>query len=71
MDGETVTEILDGYFSEPELAKQLGNSTRTLARWRRLGEGPAWTKIGPRIFYRESAVRKWIERQERAPVRAA
>ena len=64
-----MTGILEGYLSEFELSEQLGNSIRTLARWRRLGEGPAWTKIGPKVFYRESAVFDWLRCQERTPVR--
>ena len=38
---------------------------QTLAKWRCLGSGPAYLKIGGRIFYAGSALNAWIDAAER------
>jgi hypothetical protein len=38
---------------------------QTLAKWRCLGNGPAYLKIGGRIFYAGSALNAWIASAER------
>lgn len=40
------------HFNQIELADRWGISERTLERWRWLGEGPAYLKIGGRVVYR-------------------
>jgi predicted site-specific integrase-resolvase len=57
--------ILSDYMEDQELATDLGRSTRTLARWRRLGEGPPIVKVGRQVLYRREAVREWLGRLER------
>jgi len=52
--------VLNEYLSDRELAVELDVSPRTLARWRRLKEGPAITKIGKKVAYRRSAVQAWL-----------
>lgn len=37
----------------------------TLAKWRCFGQGPAYLKIGGRIFYCGSALNAWIASSER------
>jgi len=49
-------------------ADQLGCTVRTLENWRNRRIGPAWTKIGHRVFYREAALSSWIVSQEQRPV---
>jgi len=57
--------------SSSELANFLGVSLATLERWRRHGEGPPFIRIGRRrIAYRPSAVRRWVEAQERSSTAA-
>ncbi len=58
------SEILSDYFTPTELAAELGISSRTLERWRRLRETPPETKIGIRVFYRKNAVQAWIRSRE-------
>ena len=51
-----------GLLTEEELAAALGNSPSTLELWRGSGsgKGPAWVKLGKRIFYRLQDVENWI-----------
>ena len=37
--------------TERELARRWHRSQRSLQRWRNLGTGPAWMKIGGRVVY--------------------
>ena len=61
--------ILSDYLSEAEVAKQLGKSTRTVARWRALRVGPPVTFIGREPHYRIDAVRQWLVGREQKMVR--
>lgn len=56
--------ILEGYLSDGELAAELGTTVATLRRYRRLGTGPAFTKVGRDVIYRISAVRAWLAGKE-------
>ena len=47
---------------ERRVAKKLGCSLRTLQRWRTKGKGPAFTKIGRKIFYELNDLQEWIDR---------
>lgn len=40
------------FLKQKELSKRWGLSDRTLERWRWLGQGPAFLKIGGRVLYR-------------------
>jgi len=40
------------HLNQIELARRWGLSHRTLERWRWLGEGPAFMKLGGRVVYR-------------------
>jgi Helix-turn-helix domain len=42
---------------------------RTLERWRRTGEGPAFIKIGRRVAYRQVDLDDWIAWQRREHTR--
>ena len=54
-----------GLASPQEVARALEVTERTLARWRSEGGGPGFVKVGRRVFYRWSAINRWIERRER------
>ena len=56
---------------ESEAAPILGLQRATLATWRCQGRGPAFIKIGRRVFYRRRVLLDWIAAQERKPVKAA
>lgn len=48
--------------TETDLAERWNVTTRTLQRWRGIGEGPAFIRIGERsIFYREEDVLAYEE----------
>jgi hypothetical protein len=38
-------------------------SLKTLANWRSTGEGPAFTKVGSRVFYRLPDILEWEQRR--------
>jgi hypothetical protein len=42
-------------------------SLKTLANWRSNGGGPAFTKVGSRVFYRLSDVLEWESRRTMKP----
>jgi predicted DNA-binding transcriptional regulator AlpA len=48
------------YLREKAAAERLGVAPRSLQRWRKLGTGPAFTRIGPRLIgYREADLDAW------------
>jgi predicted DNA-binding transcriptional regulator AlpA len=49
------------HISEREFSARYGIPTRTLQRWRATGDGPAYTRIGPRrIAYPLAAAEAWL-----------
>ena len=48
-----------------EVTEATGFAEQTLAKWRCLGSGPAYLKIGGRIFYSGSALNAWVASAER------
>jgi hypothetical protein len=62
---------LSEYVSEHDGAPELGQKVRTLRLWRLKGTGPAWTKVGRKIFYRRPSLMSWLAGLERKPVRSA
>jgi hypothetical protein len=64
-------QLLANYKSESQTAKALGHTERTLRKWRQLGTGPAYTKIGRKTFYAIGALEAWLKARETKPVRAA
>ena len=44
--------MLTSHFSQRDLARRWGISPRSLERWRWLGRGPKFLKIGGRVAYR-------------------
>ena len=59
-DRPKATPVMDDLMSEEELAAEIGRGVRTLARWRALGEGPKFLRIGRELRYRRESVRAWI-----------
>ncbi len=47
------------YLTPGEVADRYRRSTLTLFRWRRMGRGPQFVKIGGRILYAVTAVEAW------------
>lgn len=46
------SEVLVRHLTQNQLAERLSISPRTLERWRWLGQGPRFLKLGGRIAYR-------------------
>ncbi|MCA3585840.1 MAG: transcriptional regulator, partial [Methylocystis sp.] len=45
-------KLFEGLVTRDELARHLGISTDTLARWEGRGTGPTSIKVGRRVLYR-------------------
>ena len=53
------------HLNQIELAERWSLSHRTLERWRWLGQGPAYLKIGGRVVYRLADVEAYEREQQR------
>jgi hypothetical protein len=49
------------------IADELGQQTQTLAAWRNQKRGPAFVKVGRKVFYRRVDVATWLAEQRRDP----
>lgn len=63
-------KLLSGHRTESETARALDTTERTLRNWRAQGVGPAYVKIGRKIFYSDSALESWLKAIEMTPVRS-
>lgn len=59
------------HLNQVQLARRWHLSPRTLERWRWLGQGPAFLKIGGRIVYRLDDVEAFERAQLRTPASTA
>ena len=66
-----IAHVPGGYSAEAKVAAELNLSLRTLRKWRAEGRGPAFTKIGRRVFYRDASRDAWLRAREVQPVREA
>jgi hypothetical protein len=62
--------LLVDYLPERQAAEELLQKLRTLRLWRAQGIGPAFVRIGRRVFYSRSALLAWIASNEVTPVRS-
>ena len=62
---------IEELIGEAELAAQLHQKTTTLAAWRVSGRGPAYTKLGRKVFYHPKDVSAWLAKQRREPKTSA
>ena len=60
----TSENLLADFLTQDEAAAELKICERTLDRWRQLGEGPPFTKIGRRVYYRRPTLRAWLSARE-------
>jgi predicted DNA-binding transcriptional regulator AlpA len=63
----TLNALLSLFFTQPELARELGVTRKTLDRWAAQNKGPAQTRLGRRIVYRKESVTAWLRACERDP----
>ena len=54
------------HITQTELARRWSISPRTLERWRWIGEGPRFLKIGGRVIYRLDEIEAFELRQTRS-----
>ena len=67
----SATSLLGDEFLTPDaLARELGKSPRTLARWNVLRCGPPKIRVGRSVYYRRTSVRQWLESREENQNRA-
>ncbi|MCL7999432.1 helix-turn-helix domain-containing protein [Brucella sp. 21LCYQ03] len=64
---ENETDILDDLADEAEAATILRQAPRTLTVWRCQGRGPIFLKLGRKVFYRRSDLRRWVAAQTIKP----
>jgi hypothetical protein len=69
MSDQNAGNVLEGYISEAELARQRGKSVRALRQERQLGNGPPYTRDGRGILYNIAGFRDWLKAGERRAVR--
>jgi hypothetical protein len=68
MPAETY-RLSDEFWTESELAEQLGKSTRTIMRMRAQRVGPPWRRLGLTVIYPKALALDWIHADVIAPVR--
>lgn len=57
------------YLNQSELAQRWSLSPRTLERWRWLGQGPAYVKLGGRVAYRLEDIQSYEAERTHRPGR--
>lgn len=53
------------FINQIELSRRWGVSPRTLERWRWLGEGPAFVKLGGKVVYNLAVIEAYEKSQIR------
>ncbi len=56
-------------YTEAEAAQYLGIALITLRRWRAMGQGPAYYRVGKIIRYRAPSLDRFIEQHEVQPIK--
>jgi predicted DNA-binding transcriptional regulator AlpA len=69
-EADQLSSIMAGYVTPKRLAKALGVTERTIARWYHFREGPPRVKVGRKVFYRLESVNAWLESCEHPQARA-
>lgn len=59
-------ELLSDYLDENAAAAALHVCTKTLRRWRALGDGPPMTRLGRKVLFRRTAIAEWLAAKEAA-----
>ena len=58
--------VLEGYVSRKEFARQVGKDERTVIRWELERRAPRKTTIGRNVYYSRAAIQEWLQKQEQA-----
>ncbi|MGV8872289.1 MAG: helix-turn-helix transcriptional regulator [Rhodococcus sp. (in: high G+C Gram-positive bacteria)] len=59
-------QLADPLLTAEQVRRIIPIAEATQRHWRYAGSGPEYVRLGRRIFYRLSAVERWIAEQERA-----
>jgi predicted DNA-binding transcriptional regulator AlpA len=52
---------MEAFLNELQVSEKLQISVASLRRWRVLGQGPEYVKVGPLVRYRPEAIEQWVE----------
>jgi hypothetical protein len=63
------SRLMDGFYTEPEWAIEIGKSQRTVMRMRKKGVGAPYKYLGKTVIYPKDAAREWINAGVITPVR--
>ena len=66
-EGRRSRDLLAGFATRAEIARQFDTCERTVARYENEPDGLPSVLIGGRKYYRFDAVREWLARRERRP----
>jgi predicted DNA-binding transcriptional regulator AlpA len=58
-----VLNTLDSLLNEHDIARITGLSVASVRRWRLLGQGPQYIKIGAAVRYRPADLEAWLAAQ--------
>jgi predicted DNA-binding transcriptional regulator AlpA len=61
MTQATPTNNIEKLLNEREVAAVLSVSVATIRRWRLLGQGPKYRKIGASVRYRSADIAVWVD----------
>lgn len=54
---------MESLLNETQVAEVLQVSLACMRRWRLMGQGPEYRKVGPLVRYRREDLERWIESQ--------
>ena len=65
---QTVGALTGPLLNDVQVAERLGLSVASVRRWRWVGEGPTFVKIGASVRYRQEDIAEWLESRPRGGV---
>lgn len=65
VDSASAAHSPGGYLATPRAASFLGLSPRTLEKYRVIGGGPPYRKLGKRVVYALGELERWAEARRR------
>lgn len=55
----------DELLTTAQLAQEMHLTERAIEKWRMLGTGPRFAKIGRKVLYRRADIRAWVQSRTR------
>ena len=65
MQSVAPTTPVSDLYAPDEAAGYIKSNWRTLARWRLIGTGPRYVRVGRKVFYRLRDLEAWLDQQTR------